>query len=340
MRSINFIRFVVLLAMPISTFGHHSPAEYSGQETIELTGEVAAVRWANPHITLDLIVRDGSNTATWSMEAWPRSQLDRVGVPPDAVQAGDVITIAGITSSARPRQLSLKNILLADGRELLVHGSSVRRWDGTALGGEELELSETSIRESEATASGIFRVWKREAPGWQTWPNELPLTTSATASQAAFDPVADDPLANCTPPGMIRAMTGGWPMEFEESDGNIILRLEDYGLVRTIYMNPEASTENQPATPLGYSVGDWDGETLVVETTRINWPYFNTIVGVPQSLEVEVAERFTPSADGTRLHYEVTVTDQETFTTPVVGTRTWLWEPGLELNPYDCVLDE
>jgi hypothetical protein len=50
-----------------------------------------------------------------------------------------------------------------------------------------------------------------------------------------------------------------------------------------------------------------------VTTTGITWRHFNT-VGIPLGTKTEIVERFTPTADGSRLDYSITVTDPEIFT--------------------------
>ena len=73
--------------------------------------------------------------------------------------------------------------------------------------------------------------------------------------------------------------------------------------------------EDRPATPMGYSVGRWDGNTLVIETRRISWPYFDTR-GSSQSESVHITERYTLSDDQTRHDQHVTIVDPATFTEP------------------------
>jgi hypothetical protein len=327
---------VWLIAMP--AYGHHSMSEYSNSKITELTGEVAEVRWANPHIRLKLRTSDDDgNEKLWSLEALPRSQLDREGVPNDAVRAGDVVTIAGTPSTRRSGQMMVRNILLNDGTELMVHPMSEPRWEGQTLGGKEQSIGDSRVNEARETADGIFRVWVQETR--MQWPDEFPLTTSAEEKRVAYDAVTDNPFADCTPPGMPRAITGAWPIEFVEGNGEIIIRLEDYGLVRTINMNSAAAASDRPAIPLGYSTGYWEGATLVVESSDIDYRYFETREGVPQSPGISVTERFTLSGDESRLHFELTAVDPKTFTQPVTGTRTWVWEPGTELKPYECAAE-
>jgi hypothetical protein len=47
-------------------------------------------------------------------------------------------------------------------------------------------------------------------------------------------------------------------------------------------------------------------------------------------------ERFTPSADGSRLDYVLTVTDQHSLIARVEMVRHWVWRPGEQVLPVDC----
>jgi hypothetical protein len=102
-------------------------------------------------------------------------------------------------------------------------------------------------------------------------------------------------------------------------------------------MSAAAAAREPPPSPLGFSVGSWDGPTLVVTTTRIDWPFFSQL-GIRQSPGVEIVERFTPTPDGSRLDYEMTVRDPPTFTRPVVLRQHWLFLPGVTLLPYECTV--
>src|SRR5215831_16936206 len=118
----------------------------------------------------------------------------------------------------------------------------------------------------------------------------------------------------------------------------IVLRLEEYDTVRTINMAPNAVVDTSPPTLLGRSTGKWEGDTLVVTTSRIAWRYIDP-TGVPQSSASRIVERFTPSSDGTRLNLTMTITDPQTFTGPVELKRSWVWRVGETVKPYNCVRD-
>ena len=97
--------------------------------------------------------------------------------------------------------------------------------------------------------------------------------------------------------------------------------------------------ESQPRTPLGYSVGRWEGNTLVVTTTRISDIYFDDR-GAPQSEDAVVVERYTLSEDETRLDYESIHTDPVNFTEPARLVGYWDWVPGEQIRRFDCVPPE
>ena len=56
------------------------------------------------------------------------------------------------------------------------------------------------------------------------------------------------------------------------------------------------------------------------------------------SPEVEILERYTVNEDGTRLEYEVIVTDPVNLVEPAVWENTWVYRPGVEVRPFECVL--
>jgi hypothetical protein len=126
-----------------------------------------------------------------------------------------------------------------------------------------------------------------------------------------------------------------YPMEFVKKGDNVVLRIEEYDTVRTIVMMPDAKFDALPKTLLGRSKGKWEGDTLVVTTNRIDWPYIDPS-GLPQGPSSSIVERFTPTSDGTRLAYTMTITDPATFTAPLELKRSWVWRPDETVKPYNC----
>src|SRR5690606_15217434 len=120
-----------------------------------------------------------------------------------------------------------------------------------------------------------------------------------------------------------------FPLDIVDRGNTILVRLEEYDAVRTIHMDGGVDPSTQPRTPLGYSVGRWEGITLVVETTRLGAGW------VPLGPSAHILERFTPGDDG-RLHYTIRVTDPDFTTQPFEASRYWVARPGDEVLPFEC----
>jgi hypothetical protein len=329
---------------PLAAGAHHSFfGRFDRQGMMELEGEVTELMWRNPHTYLTLRAVDANGTAAdWEVETSSLSVLRRQGVV-DTIHVGDRVRIAGYPPTGDKKEIYVRHVLLPDGQELLMDTGLKPRWSARTLG----EDSVLAIREGDASRPdlGLFRVWSvvrngprlfREVVDPSFDAQSYPMTDAARAALADFDIVTQNPTANCAPKGMPTIMEQPYPIELVRlHDGNIELRIEEYDLERTIYMDRAAAPQAPAPLPLGFSTGAWDGRTLVVTTTRVSWPYFSQI-GIPQSAAAEIVERFTPTEDGSRLDYALTVTDPATFTEPVTLSTYWIWVPGVELLPYEC----
>ena len=324
-----------LLLVSSSAVAHHSVAgNFDTSRTAEAEGEITAVEWRNPHIHFTLRGSDADGTErTWELDTNSVSVLSRMGLSADLFEIGDRVRAFGNVGKRDAHALWVTNMLLPSGREVLLDARAEPQWSQQTIG--------APVRSEVATDPsgelGIFRVWTSVGGGNALWNASYPLTAAARAQQVAWDPVADDPTRNCAPKGMPLMMEQPYPMEFVDRGDEIWMRLEEYDAVRRIVMRPESAAG--PATPdrFGHSTGHWqDPRTLVVETTDIDYPWFDK-TGIRQSRGVRTSERFLLSADGSRLDYELTVTDPATFTEPVVLRKSWAWHPGEKIQPYDCV---
>jgi uncharacterized protein DUF6152 len=333
------------LALAPSAEAHHSFfGRFDTQTIAELEGDVVEMLWQNPHAAITLRVTDPGGAATlWDIETSSLTVLRRMGIDAGTIKVGDRVKLAGNPAVGAKKEMYARHVLLADGRELLLNVGLKPRWTQHAVGDESLLMA----REGDPSRPdlGLFRVWSHTRAIPRLLPETVdpsfdiqsyPLTDSARTALAAFDRATQNPTANCQPKGMPTIMEAPYPLELvREADGDVLLKLEEYDLERHIDMRAAGPPLGTQPSPLGYSVGRWDGTTLVVSTTLISWPYFSQL-GIPQTPAVAIVERFTPTADGSRLDYAMTVTDPGTFTRPVVLTTHWLWLPGVELLPYEC----
>ena len=329
---------VGLLNLSVAT-GHHSANVYFEVDTIiEVRGVISDVKWRNPHIGFTLTSRDASGEeVSWLVESNSVSTLRQMDITPEHLEVGALVTVAGWPAKQEANRMSGNNVLFPDGRELVLRGSGAQYFsEGTDDRLTVADLARVDV--GDVSNMGIFRAWSTIAgdPDQdRMWAQSYPLTDAAVAAQANWDPIADNPAIRCEPKGIPGIIDPPYPMEFVDQGDTILIRQEEFDTVRTVYMNPDATPENPRPSLLGHSVGHWDGDTLVVGSTLVSWPYFDNR-GIPQSLQAKHVERYTVSEDGRRLNLAMETTDPETFTEPVTLDRFWLWRPGNEIKPYNC----
>jgi len=342
-RCCHLAAVVVCCAVPqIAAMAHHSTVEYDNATITEAQGTVVDVLWRNPHVRLTISTEafDGQ-TALWELEGMGVMRLDRAGVPRDLIDVGTTVRFAGNPSTRRNRHMYVTNVLMPDGEEILLRTSSKPRWSESIV-----SIAQPAIDPARAAADkpqGIFRIWVPAGNRPPEWALNPPLTAKARVDRDAYDAIDDDPLLDCTPPGMPRIISrsGGHPIRFIARDGDIVLQNEYFALDRVIHMRPGIDLSDREPRPLGHSAGRWDDGELIVTTTGIDWPYFQLygFEGVPQSAAMEIVERFTMNETEDELRYDLTATDPATFMRPVTAESylTFRWEPGLEFLPYECV---
>ncbi len=324
---------------PVAAAAHHSRTQYSGSEVQEIQGELIAVSWANPHATFGVRVTNAAGeTATWQLESWGSPYvLSRMGVTQEQFVVGSQVRLAGRVSTLVPNRFLLTNMLRPDGTEVVLTTEGDKFWDSRQIGGRS-QWKDDEISTAAEESRGLFRVWSTARMG-QARGNRIMLTEQALAARASFDQ-AKSFVVTCEPQGMPTVMNWVYPFEFSQADSHtIILRSEYFDLERTIHMAPAAVPEDLMPSRLGYSIGRWEdnGRSLVVETTGINWPYYDT-VGTPLTPNVAITERFALSDDQSTLTYRQTVTDPATFTEPATHESQHL-ALGETIEPFVCAPD-
>jgi hypothetical protein len=140
----------------------------------------------------------------------------------------------------------------------------------------------------------------------------------------------------CLPPSIVYSVQGPFPFEVEQTRDALVFRYEYYDQVRVIFMDGRGHPgADYPHTKMGHSIGHWDGDELVVDTTHIA---ASTITnnGLDHSDQIHMVERYKLSPDGSRL------TATQWFEDPLVldnnGARLiqWVKQPGQHVNAYEC----
>jgi hypothetical protein len=138
-------------------------------------------------------------------------------------------------------------------------------------------------------------------------------------------------------PGAISTMT--MPREkilVLQSADELTLLFEMPRMVRRVRFGAGHPASLQPSY-VGDSVGRWDGDTLVIDTTGFNGYAELDARGQPTSAQLHTVERLTLSADGSSIDIEVTITDPEYYDAPFTIKRSWKRSAARHPFEYDCM---
>jgi hypothetical protein len=153
-----------------------------------------------------------------------------------------------------------------------------------------------------------------------------------------IDPVKDPGFARCEPWGVARQMFA--PHQFEirqRGTGVLEFHYGEWDSHRTIYMKPDKLPVNLQPSRMGYSVGHWEDDTLVVETSHIA---ANIVMWTDldhqarHSDQLRILERYSRSDDGKVLQLTATLEDPGSLREPVVLKKMWRWAPESHIARY------
>ena len=147
---------------------------------------------------------------------------------------------------------------------------------------------------------------------------------------------ADDPSIQCEYFGTFRTILHNDPILIDQNEVRIILRTEDMASDRIIYVDGRDHPENGPLSPLGHSIGWYEGSTLVVDTVNVAANIAEDALNIHNADYASSIERYTLSEDGQRLHMQFTLIDPVMFQEPLVLERTRIFTPDVDLLDAPC----
>jgi len=330
---IAFATAGLLASAPASA--HHGQAVYDLTREVTVRGPVTQFKFVFPHTLIYIAVEgEDGKTVEWSGELTTPNRLARGiagGATPTPIKwtsttlvPGDVIAMTGNPARNGAPSMRILRVVEASGRAL--------------IGDPPAEVSKAAAPQEPLAANNgaDFRgVWMRRYPyRWQNFAFTEALPPMTPWAQARFEttkptfgpravPVSEtnDPVYECYPPGMPRLYAHPAPFEIFQLADRVLIVYEFHHHVRQIYTDGRGHDDGRPITWLGDSIGHWEGETLVVETTKVNDKTWVDRRGVPHSDQLRVIERF--SRDGDELAVELTVEDPIAFTAPWSARRVF-----------------
>jgi hypothetical protein len=137
----------------------------------------------------------------------------------------------------------------------------------------------------------------------------------------------EEPDANCLPQGTPKILVAPAPWRIVQTPGYIVFVHEAFNLWRQVFTDGRELAVNGDTTPtwFGYSVGKWDGDTLVVDSRGFNGKVWLDQLGKPSTEALHVTEKFHRKDFG-HMDIQITIDDPKAY------TKAWTVNVGATLS--------
>ena len=307
---------VVAACIASPVVGHHSAVIFDRSSSVAFTGTVTRYDWTNPHVYVYVeTTADAGEPVVWQLETDATSILTRSGWTSESVTVGDEVVIRAHPDRNTERRHGLiVSLATADG-VVLTPRSGGR---AAPIGASDLSGVWDGLRGT-ATRRFIYGA----------------LTEKGRAAQARYSE-SDNPVSDCVPFPLPSIVAAPYLNEIEIRADTILIRSELFNVERTVYMDGREHPANGQRTNQGHSIGRWDGEVLVVDTTLFADNIAGNRSGIAAGAEKHVIERFELSETGTEISIEFIVEDPEYLAEPMIGGIVWDHAPDREFVPFSC----
>jgi len=171
-------------------------------------------------------------------------------------------------------------------------------------------------------------------------PDERPLTPAGLELlRKHTEPGAFNPTVNCLPDGVPHGDLLPEPFKIIQSPGIIVMLYEVETTFRQIFTDGRKLPADPSPAWQGYSVGHWEGDTMVIETAGFNDRGWLDARGTGHSTELRVEERFHRRDFG-HLDLTITLTDPQVFTRPITFSVVEELLPDTDLFEHYCLENE
>ena len=327
----------VLLAAPGELLAHHSFApHFDADKPVSIFGVISEFEQRNPHAYLHITAEDADGRMQdYVCESHGVTQLSRNGITPDMLAPGKRIGISGSQHRRDPSMCFFDTVYLEDGTALDVNGARGRP-------------SQPQV----AQRDSIFGTWLLVPAGRATSGPQFMMdfiTEEGRAAIEQYDPFVDDPTYRCEPVAIRRAwFAPGTPMAIRQDGENIIIRHEWMDVERVVHMRLAEVPEDTERDILGFSIGYFEGGTLVVETSHYLPGVLNQFVsvegqpmrGLLHSEQLRTVERIRFDAETNRIQLGIEHYDPLFFTRDFPVSTAEYGASDLDIAPFGCIPEQ
>ena len=172
-------------------------------------------------------------------------------------------------------------------------------------------------------------------------PEDSPMRPEAAAVLRRRLPGGSEalPATYCLPAGIPLSTLVSEVHKIVQTPGLIVILLEVDSAHRQIYTDGRKHPPDPQPSWLGYSVGKWEGDTLVVDTVGFNDKTWLDAIGHPHSEALRLVERYRRRDFG-HLDVETTIDDPKMYTKPFTIKFTHQLQPDSDILEYFCAENE
>jgi Family of unknown function (DUF6152) len=316
--------FAVVVVCPMSqASAHHGNSEYDLTITVRYEGVVTELLWRNPHSIVKLETRTAAGEPmTLEIEGGAPAMLRTAGFTANSIAKGDRVTAVVSPSRRFPERFAF-------GRDII-------KADGSVVALTSFSLPKPQVNE---LATDVYGTWVPTVDLFQNmraWVRGFRLTEKGQGIRDRYSPTMSAQAA-CAPLTAPILMTYPVALALKRSSDGIAIASDWIGAERTVYLDGRPHPPSQQRFVQGHSVGRWENEVLVVDTT--NFADEVTWAGLSSGGAKHVVERFAVSNDGTAMNYSFVWEDAEYLAEPVSGDGQLRFRPDLELEGTECDLE-
>lgn len=186
----------------------------------------------------------------------------------------------------------------------------------------------------------------QEAARYQIEYYLVPRLTPEGRATLGMDPADDPGFLRCEPWGFVRQIFAPHQLSITQLDDRVELHYGTWDARRTVWLDARKAPPGSASEPshLGFSVGHYEGATLVVETANVTgnfapwgWDWSSRLIDGKHSEKLRAVERYSRSERGDRLLLTVTIEDPWSISQPLVLKRVWGAAPDEQIYPdADC----
>ena len=174
----------------------------------------------------------------------------------------------------------------------------------------------------------IARDLKPEDVPYQPWAAELYKQRRASESK-------EDPTAQCIVGGVPRSDLVPYPFKILQLPGEVVILYEAVHSYRQVFTDGRPFPADMNPTWFGYSIGHWEGNDFVVQTTGFNDKGWLDNFGKPGTEALKVTERFRRKDFG-HMDVVITIDDAKAYTKPWGITLPLTFQADTEILEYMC----